>query len=271
MNTRTAVGNYGVTGVWGLQTWKETSTGDGILRTDDDINNYWAYLTDLANKSGTGQGPKYGDISDKSAMRKGMVAYQDVRGALNSVDNTYAGPNGQIEKSTQDYVLLKKNSRTYGINTNLSFAYKGISLSAQLVTSWGGYNKIDYIKNNTNSTAMLWAQPVLMNNMYDSTDNPNGKYPNLAYYDQFFGTNSDASFWKVSSFRMYVRTLSIGYTLPKDIVKRARLDNARLYLSGNNLWDFYNPYPNHYRNMYDAPNVLYPTLRTWALGVNLGF
>jgi TonB-linked SusC/RagA family outer membrane protein len=273
MNKRTAVGNYGAPGIWGLKTWRETSSGDGILRTDDDINNYWQYLTDNANKSGVaGAAPNYMGITAKSGVKKGMVAYEDVRGQLNSSDKTYAGPNGMIDNNTQqDWVLLKKNSKTYGINTNLSFAYAGISLSAQIVTSWGGQNKIDYIKNATSSTAMLWGQPIIMNDMYDSTDNPNGKYPNLAYYDNFAGTSSDASFWKVSSFRMYVRTLSIGYSLPKNFVRRARIDNARLFVSGNNLWDFYNPYPNHYRNMYDAPNTLYPTLRTWALGVNLGF
>jgi len=273
MTTRRAVGNSTANvGVWGFRTWKQTSSGDGILRTDADLDNYWAYLTDNASKSGVaGATAKYGDIVTRAGMKKGMVAYEDVRGAINT-DGTYAGPNGQIDMKTgQDYVLLKKNNRTYGINTTLNVSYAGITLMAQLATSWGGYNQIDYIKNATGSAASLWAQPIIMNDMYDSTDNPNGKYPNLAYYDQFGGTNSDASFWKVHSFRMYVRTLSIGYTLPRNLVRRAHVDNARVYLSGNNLWDFYNPYPNHYRNMYDDPKVNYPTLRTWALGVNLGF
>jgi hypothetical protein len=115
----------------------------------------------------------------------------------------------------------------------------------------------------------MWAQPVYLNDMYDSTDNPNGKYPNLALYDNFGGPNSD--FFTISSFRCYVRTLSIGYALPRNLVQKAHIESARFFLSGNNLWDFYNPYPNKYRNMYDAPNVGYPTLRTWALGVNLGF
>jgi TonB-linked SusC/RagA family outer membrane protein len=275
METRKAVGNSGYPGVWGFKTWKNTSSGDGILRTDEDIDAYWAYLTDNAAKSGVaGAAPKYGEISNKASMKKGMVAYEDVRGALNTADRTYAGPNGIIgmgDDKGQDMVRLKKDSRTYAINTNLTASYKGISLSAQIVTSWGGWNQIDFIRNNTNSTAMLWAQPIIMNDIYDPVDNVNGKYPNLAYYSDFGGLDSDADFWKVSSFRAYVRTLSIGYTLPKNWVRMARLDNARLYLSGNNLWDFYNPYPNKYRNMYDAPNVIYPTLRTWALGVNLGF
>jgi hypothetical protein len=152
----------------------------------------------------------------------------------------------------------------------LSFGYAGITLSAQIATSWGGRNTIDWIRNGTSSTASIWGQPIYLTDMYDAVDNPNGKYPNMAAAD-FGGTGSDAPFWKVSSFRSYVRTLTIGYTVPKNLVRTARLDNARIYLSGNNLWDFYNPYPNKYRNMYDAPTALYPTLRTWALGVNLGF
>jgi TonB-linked SusC/RagA family outer membrane protein len=271
MTTRKAEGNSGFPSVWGFSTWNETSGGDGILRTDEDVDNYWAYLTDLANKSGvTGAAPNYMGIITKAGMKKGMIAYEDKGGALNSIDRTYGGQNGDIQKD-QDYVVLKKNSKTYGINTNLSFSYAGISLAAQIVTSWGGYNQIDYIKQGTSSTHSLWAQPVYMNDMYDSTDNPNGKYPNLAYYDAFGGPNSNAEFFKIPSFRMFVRSLSVGYTLPRTFVRKARLDNARVFLSGNNLWDFYNPYPNKYRNMYDAPNVNYPTMRTWALGVNLGF
>jgi TonB-linked SusC/RagA family outer membrane protein len=267
MNTRNAVGNStSNAGIWGFRTWKGTSTGDGILRTDDDINNYWQYLTDNASKSGiAGAAPNYQGTTSKTGLKKGSIAYEDVAGLVNTTDKTQAGPNGDIEKD-QDYVQLKKHSRTYGLNTNLSFSYKGITLSAQLVTSWGGYNTLDYIKNNYNSTASLWNPASFMRDMYDSTDNPLGKYPSLGVYD---GANSD--FYHLPSFRMYLRTLSVGYTLPRNFVKRARLDNARIYISGLNLWDFYNPYPDKYRNMYDAPNVAYPTLRTWALGVNLGF
>jgi TonB-linked SusC/RagA family outer membrane protein len=269
LTTRRAVGNSGFPGVWGFRTWKETSGGDGILRTDEDIDAYWAYLTDLANKSGiAGAAPKYLDVINKSGMKKGMLAYEDAGGALNSTDETYAGQNGIIERE-QDYVLLKKNSKTYGINTNLSFSYAGITLMAQIVTSWGGLNRLDYIKQGTSSSHGMWAHPVYLNDMYDSTDNPGGKYPNLALFDDFGGVNSD--FFTLSSFRMYVRSLSVGYALPRNLVRRARFENARVYLTGNNLWDFYNPYPNKYRNMYDAPNVGYPTMRTWAVGINLGF
>lgn len=254
---------------WGYRTWKETSAGDGILRTDADIDAYWAYLTDLAVKANTT--PLYNaggaNISTKAGLKKGMLAYQDVAGALNSGTQTIAGPNGRVSDD-EDYVKLVNKNKSYGISTNLSVSYKSFSLMAQLSTSWGGYNSYDRIKQGTSSTNAMWSQVIYLTDMFDSTDNPNGKYPNIAYYDNAY-KNSD--FWTLPSFRCVVRSLTIGYTLPKAWSDRLHLSNARFMLTGYNLWDLYNPYPGKYRNMYDAINVGYPTLRTWALGVNLGF
>lgn len=270
MTTRRQTGQSTFYPVWGFKTWKGTSGGDGILRTNEDIDAYWAYLTDLAAKSGIpGAAPKFLDISTKSGLRKGMLVYEDRGGVLNSLTRSYGGQNGSVQQE-EDFVKLAKSTRSYGINTNINVSYAGVTLLAQITASWGGgVNRLDYIKQGTSSTQSMWAQPIYLNDMYDSTDNPNGKYPNLAYYDAFGGVNSD--FFTLPSFRCFVRSLSIGYSIPSAWAKKAKLQNARLYLSGNNLWDFYNPYPNKYRNMYDAPNIGYPTLRTWALGVNLGF
>lgn len=104
--------------------------------------------------------------------------------------------------------------------------------------------------------------------MYDTLDNVNGKWPNLGYYSQN-AANSD--YWQISSFRSYVRSLVVGYTLPKHISSKLRIDALRVNLAGFNLWDFYNPYPDKYRNMYDDPKVAYPTLRTWSVGINATF
>jgi len=252
---------------WGFKTWKNTSSGDGILRTDADLDAYWGYLTNLATQAGGA--PKYFDIATRSGMKKGMLAYEDIRGALNANTKTIAGPNGQIDDvQGQDFAILAKRTRSYGFTTNIGATWKSISFLTQISTSWGGYNSLDRIKQGTSSTNAGWSQVTYLNDMYDSTDNPNGKYPNMAFYDYAYKTSD---FWDMPTFRCVVRSLSIGYTLPKSWVSKAHMSNAKLILSGYNLWDLYNPYPNKYRNMYDAPNVNYPTLRTWSLGVNVGF
>jgi len=249
---------------YGFLTWKGTSAGDGLLRTDADIDAYWNYLTDLATKAGTT--PSYLSITQKSAMKKGMLAYQDLAGNLDATNAKIAGPDGRVT-TDQDYTELASNRGLQGFTTNLGFSWKGISLNTQIATSWGGYNRIDYVKQGTSSGQMFWSHESYLNDMFDDVDNPNGKYPNLFYGDSYI--NSD--FWRVSSFRSFVRSLAFGYTLPKNISSKLKLESLKISLAGFNLWDFGNPYPDKYRNMYDDPQVPYPTLRTWSLGINAGF
>lgn len=251
---------------WGYQVWKGTSSGDGLLRTDADIDAYWQYLTDRATAAGTT--PAYFDIITKAGLKKGMLAYQDLGGALDANAQTIAGPNGQIKDDGQDKTKLVKRNRTQGFVANLSFSWKDLTLSTQIATSWGGYNSIDYVKQPTSSGQVFWAKESYLNNMYDSTDNPNGRWPNVAYYS-YNGFQSD--FWQISNFRSFVRSLVVGYTLPKDFARKLKMSALRVSLAGFNLWDFYNPYPDKYRNMYDDPKVSYPTLRTWSFGINASF
>lgn len=260
----TRVGHSSIFPEWGLLTWKGTSGGDGMLRTDADIDAYWNYLTELATAAGTT--PSFFE-GDKSQLKKGMLVYQDLHSNFNKEDGTLGGPDGRIT-NMEDYTKLVKKNKREGFTTNLGVNWKGISFSAQISTSWGGYQSIDYINQRDRGNHMLWSHASYMKDMYDETDNVNGKYPNVAYYS----TNSYKSdFWKVSTFRCYIRSMSIGYSIPRQLTTKVGIESAKVNLSGHNLWDFYNPYPDKYRNMYDNAAVGYPTLRTWALGVNLTF
>jgi hypothetical protein len=105
--------------------------------------------------------------------------------------------------------------------------------------------------------------------MFDPIENPNGKYPSM----QVAGYGNPSDFWLVPTFRMFVRNMTFKYSLPKALLAKTKLGIDRLgfELTGNNLWDFYNPYPYKFRNMYDSPRTQYPTLRTWTLGINATF
>ena len=250
---------------WGFKVWKNTSQGDGMLRTQKDIDDYWEYLSNLATAAGTS--PSYLGKSSKSDLKPGMLAYQDVAGAIDVNNKTIAGPNGIISRDQgEDYTKLASN-RIHNINTHLSAQWGDFSWSAQLATSWGGYAYIynDVAQKIDNGT-MIWSQFSYVNDMFDPVENPNGKYPSMAVSGAY-GERSD--FWEVSSFRMFVRSMTLGYSLPKNLLKKVGIDKLQINLTGNNLWDFYNPYPDNFRNMYDDCRTGYPTLRTWTLGVNL--
>jgi hypothetical protein len=63
----------------------------------------------------------------------------------------------------------------------------------------------------------------------------------------------------------------LGFDLPKDLLDNIKISKWSVGVTGNNLWDLYNPYPEHYRNMYDSSSENYPTLRTWAVTLNITF
>jgi TonB-linked SusC/RagA family outer membrane protein len=262
-------GYHSPSGVWGFRTWKHTSSGDGMLRNQEDIDKYWQYLTDLAEASGVT--PSYLGITSKSKMFPGMIAYEDQAGKIDVLNKTIAGPDGVISREHGDDYVRLGDDRRHGINTKLNFQWGNLSLSTQLNTSWGGFVTIynDFTQG-ISSSNMIWAQLSYVNDMFDPTENPNGKYPSMAVSNTY-GEHSD--FWQVSSFRMYVRNMVLAYSVPSKWLKRTGIDRVQFSLTGDNLWDFYNPYPDRFRNMYDdvRTSANYPTLRTWTMGVNLTF
>ena len=259
------VGNSLIQPAWGFNTWKGTTGGDGLLRTDADIDNYWNYLTNLASAAGTT--PSYLGFTDKKSIMKGMLAYQDLGSDLKA-DGTTGAPNGQVKSSGEDYAKLVDRNTNYGFSTNLNLSWKSFSWSAQVATSWGQYTAIDNVKQGTSSNQIIWSHESYWNDMYDPTNNVTGKYPNAFYSSQ---NNYASDFWQVSSFRCFVKNMSFSYSLPKQLISKVDMESVKISLSGNNLWDFTNPYPDNYRNMYDSSTTTYPTLRTWALGINLTF
>lgn len=250
---------------WGFKVWRGNEGKDGVLRTSDDLDGYWSYLTALATAAGTT--PSYLGITSESGMSLGMLAYQDQHGSVNSDGKTFQAQNGQII-SGEDYAKLTKVNTSKGFTTNLGLNWHGIYWSAQVSTSWGGYRSIDNIKQSTSSNLMLWSHESYLKDMYDATNNVTGKYPNLAYYTY---TAYTSDFWQVPTLRCYVKSMSLSYAVPQKYTQKAGISDASFGLTGYNLWDFYNPFPDHYRNMYDNSYASYPTMRTWALSVNLSF
>lgn len=263
------IGESTIFPAWGFNVWKGTSSGDGILRNQADIDNYWDnYLTPRATAAGTS--PEYLGKKKKDELKPGMLAYQDLGGSLNE-DGTQKGADGRIAK-TEDYAKLCNKSKTSGFTTKLGADWKGLSFNMMISTSWGGERQIDINSIKNSGGDMVWSPDSFWKDMYDEQNNPNGKYPNIGMDNRLSGSvNAPSDFWSISTFRCYIRNLSIGYTLPKNWLSPLKITSAKLSLTGNNLWDLYNPYPDKYRNMYDATTTLYPTLRTWSLGVNVSF
>lgn len=196
-------------------------------------------------------------------FKPGMLYYRDVRGPLQP-DGTFAAPDGIIDDNDR-VQLAKKESNHYGFGITLRAGYKGFNVDAVIAGSFGGWSEMDARKPmNQDISRIYQSVPAYWNDIYDPELNPDGKYPNPHWEDVSLSPISN--FWRVSSFRMRMRNFNINYTLPKKITEKLHVSNARIFFTGVNPINFYNPYD--YMDSEGGWDV-FPTLRTYSLGVNL--
>jgi TonB-linked SusC/RagA family outer membrane protein len=85
---------------------------------------------------------------------------------------------------------------------------------------------------------------------------------------------SDADFYYQNASWARLKSIQLGYTLPKSLVSKARIAALRVYLSGENVFMLYN---NLQKYGAGDPEFLlgngggYPNMRTFSFGVNLTF
>jgi len=219
----------------------------------------------------------------KDKVRPGMLIYKDVRGAYNAETGTYDGPDGVVDKDN-DQVCLSNRSNPYGFTINAHADWKGLALTAQFGASWGGYTTLPSAAIGVASSSNIeyYNMPSFWNpdNMYVYQDiydgsgnlvmkqNRDAEYPNLAYQSVNAVTSS---FWRVSAANVRLSRLTLAYTFPNAWFKSIGVKNVRLNITGQNLINFYNPYPEKFTSPMAGTYGNYPTLRRWDIGINLSF
>ena len=251
-------------GLWGMQCI-------GMFRSFQDIEEYF----DKYNIT------TYMGLT-KDQVRPGMLMYKDVRGAYDEATGTYAGPDGIVDADNDQVELGHRSSNIYGFSMNLKADWKGLSVSAQLGASWGGYAIIPGAALKPTGNLEYCNMPSFWNpdnmfayqDVYDGSgnlvvkENRDAQYPNLKYTD----VNAVASsFWRVSTARVALNRLTIAYSLPKKWFTTIGINSCRINVTGQNLINFYNPYPDHFMNPMAGSYGSYPNLRKWTVGINLSF
>ncbi len=215
---------------------------------------------------------------DVSELRPGMLYYRDVRGEQNP-DGTYQGPDGKINDN--DLVrFAKRSSAPYHFTLRFGGNWKNLSLNAQLGCSWGSFAALSSDARNLDSSKLEYTNvPSFWKDMfidYDVLDaqgnvvapkNINAKYPNMSYG---WVNGKESNFWEIDSFLLTLKNISLGYTLPKNIVSMVGVQSCKLSLTANNLVNFFNPYPDNFISGFGGYGS-YPTLRTISFGLNVSF
>lgn len=241
---RGAVEGYSINSIWVYKT-------DGVFQNQDEVDAYYAEYPTILNNSG-------------SPMESTGVATKLSPGDTRKVD---VNGDGRIDQT--DVVYAGDATAHLNFGLNLSASYKGFDFGALLQ----GTGQQNVLRSGT------FAYPIV------------GRFTNQT--DRFLGqtwtpTNTDAAYPRTTTHtarsswnyanndfmvqnNQYLRlkTLTIGYTLPKIKIKELELNKVRVYFSGNDLWEVSSLNDGYDPEYGSSTTNTYPYTRTWAFGVNI--
>ena len=172
--------------------------------------------------------------------------------------------NGQDKVAVDE---LNYPLHTYGLN--LGFDWKGLSFSAMFYAPTGVYKLVNSVYSASFKSGKINAQPDVMNAWTPETANTSGvRAPALHLTNDgaFNGTESTYRYQNFSYLRL--KTMELGYNLPKKWLKTVGLKSLQVYVTGNNLliwWggdDRIDP---------EGEQAKYPILRSFTSGVRVSF
>ncbi|HSD08136.1 TonB-dependent receptor [Flavobacterium sp.] len=235
-----------------------------IVKVGEPLGTFWGYKTDgiFQNQDEVNAGPTLNGVAN---TKPGDRRYKDISGP-NGV------PDGKIT-AAYDKVNLGSAQPKFVASLNNTLVYKDWDLNLFFQGAFG--NKI------YNAINQQLEIPTLGNNAagaltdHWTTTNPSEEIPRAA--------NSPAT---VVSDRYiedgsYIRlkTVTLGYSLPKSIASKLRTKSVKFYVSAQNLvtWTNYSGFDPEISS-YGQSNLLpgidygaYPTSRTFISGVNVTF
>lgn len=171
------------------------------------------------------------------------------------------GP-GQIGPKDKTFLGNPIPNWTYGFNFASSYKQFDISVFGQGV--WGNkiyqaYRRLDLATANYPEAAVNAWTPT----------NTNTNYPRVTGLDPNHDYSNPSTFQLQSGAYFRVKTLQLGYTLPKAVLNSIDVNKLRIYVSANNLATVtsYNGYDPEVSSGVDRG--VYPAARTYMVGVDV--
>lgn len=252
-----------------------------------EVGEIWGYVTegfftdenDIANHADQ----SFLQNSNNKVYLPGDLKFADLNGdnKINSGKNTVDDPG--------DRRIIGNNSPRYQFGFTVGGSWGGFGLSA----FFQGVGKRDWYF--AGEAGLFWGpynrpygyQPVKMMEDIWSEENPDGYFPRFRGYtalnsNRSLGAPQTRYLQDVSYIRL--KSLTLDYTLPKQFISKAGLVNAKVFLTGQNLWtasglfkhtDNFDPEvienPQGDLTNGSGQGYAYPMLKSYTIGINLTF
>jgi TonB-linked SusC/RagA family outer membrane protein len=138
--------------------------------------------------------------------------------------------NGDGLLTDEDRVIIDRDPKWFGA-FNFEVKYKGLDLSADVITVQGVTRNNEFLYDYSKGGSLRGVLNGVKAD-YWTPENPTGNWPRPQE------SNDRTYIWTLGlQDASYVRlqTLTLGYTLPKTLLSRMRIDNLRVYCTGHNL------------------------------------
>lgn len=225
--------------IWGFET-------AGIFQNNTEV-------TAAANQDQIGNGGKWGpgDIQYKDLNSDGVIN----RGAL-----TVSNPGDQkiIGNSTPRY--------QYGITGNVYWKSFDFALLFQGVGKRDAYPAGSYFWGAVNNGAAVGTNDVYKNAW--TPENTSAYYP-IYKAGSSYNIQSQTRFLQNAAY-IRLKNISLGYQVPLKALQKIKLTQARIYVTGQNLWEYTKLKGNFDPEIISAElGVFYPLQRVVSFGVQL--
>ncbi len=137
---------------------------------------------------------------------------------------------GKID-ATNDRIIIGSNRPDWSGNFSSDLKFGNFDLNVQFFARWGQTISYDFTRNydpqaNENSLLHDYWTPENATNEFPRPNANRSQAATLFYSSLFY---RDGSFIKL-------RGITLGYNLPSALTNKMKMSNARVYLSGRNLW-----------------------------------
>lgn len=233
----------------------------GTYYVGQKLGEIWGYVTDGYFKT---------DAEAQSWNQKflfggqwlaGDIKYKDLNGdgKIDQGDNTIY--------NSGDRRIIGNTTPRYQYSINLDFQYKNFDMTIFLQ----GVGKADWMPGGNAFWGYTseWDVPTQAHvGQFWTPDNTNAYFPRL----RFGGGGNFQTQTKYLQSAAYLRAkqITIGYTLPQEVLESIKLKHLRLYITGQNLFTFTSMFKN-FDPEYLLSGATYPISKSISFGAQLRF